>query len=96
MDYPYNITEPWELISFTNGLVNNMLGVAILVMIFGVVFLSLKRERNNTTDSMVTSLWITTVGAILMSYLPGMLDGQIALLLIIITAMATVFMWRAR
>ncbi len=95
-DYPYNLTGPYELVAFANTLVNNMLGLALIVIIFGVTFLSLKDGKHNTADCMVATLWITTLSGALMSYLPGMLDGQIVLLLAVVTALATVFLWRSQ
>jgi len=94
-EYPTNITDPYELVHFANELTGYWIGFALLMLIFSISFLSMKNGGHRTEECMVSSLWLTSVVAALLSFLPEMLDGRITLLLFIMTGLASVLLWRS-
>lgn len=95
--YPKNITDPWAFVRFVNvEMTNYWLGYSFLIIIFSITFLSLKNGNHRMEDCIISSLWITSISSAFLAYLPDMLNGEIALLLFIVTALASVFLWKSK
>jgi hypothetical protein len=96
---PYNLTCFTNSRTFTdimycnNGITSNLFGASIIMMVFFISFITMLPFGQK--NSLAASLWISTVAGILLWGM-NLVAPEITTALIVITALATVFLFRTR
>ena len=93
---PENLSTVFEITDFANEMTDYMIGPALLIAIFSITSITMLSAGRAKEDSIVASLWITTISGMLLSLVPNMLNSTIVLGLAIVTALASVFLFRGQ
>ena len=91
--YPGNLSTLQDIMVYNNTITNDLFGVSILMMVFGISFITMQNFGNK--PSLVASLWITSVISIFLWVLQ-LISPDIMVALTVMTAMATIFLFRTR
>lgn len=89
---PFNMTFPApsinntvDLFVYGSSVTNDSLGATILIMIFVVLFIGFRAWP--TASAFSTSIFLTTIGAFMLSIL-GLISPEIIIILTVLTAMS--------
>jgi hypothetical protein len=94
MPQPYNMTNVTDannlldIVTATSGLVDDMLGVFILVLVWVVTFISLKNYY--TSAAIVTAGFLTMISSIML-FIIGLISQQILLMCIVLFAVSIIY-----
>ena len=88
-----NVRDFQGLLIANNSVTNDLFGTSILVMIFFISFISMLPFGQK--NSLAASLWITTLCSVMLWVLQ-IFNPDYMVLLTIITALATIFLFRTK
>ena len=91
--YPYNVTSFQDLLIYNNTVTNNMFGLSILVIVFFISFFTMLKFGSKV--SFASSMWLTTVVSVFL-WILQLVNPDIMVVLTVITALSTVFLFRTR
>lgn len=93
IDNPPNITDVAGMVEYANSGVNYMIGPMALIVIFMIALITFSYGRYKPAESITASLWITALLSVYMATVPNLLDGSIALFLIIVAGLSSLLLW---
>lgn len=90
---PTNVTNFQQLLIYNNSITHDLFGVSLLLTVFAITFVSTMGWPRG--QNLVSSLWITAITSVFF-WLMQLISSDIMVVLAILTALATVFLFRTR
>jgi ABC-type multidrug transport system permease subunit len=93
---PENLTTVFEITDFANEMTGYMVGPLVLIAIFSISNITFLSSGRNKEDSILASLWLTSLSGFLLSLIPNMINAEIVIGLLIVTALSSIFLFKGQ